>query len=60
MEQAAMLVPKDAGQIEYRKVGTHRRVYASSLMRYVHEDDKRRKAAADALTAELFEMGFVQ
>jgi excisionase family DNA binding protein len=50
----------DAGQIEYRKVGTHRRVYTSSLMRYMHEDDKKRKAAADALAAELFEMGFVQ
>jgi excisionase family DNA binding protein len=50
----------DAGEMEYRKVGTHRRVYASSLMRYMHEDDKKRKAAADALTAELFEMGFIQ
>jgi excisionase family DNA binding protein len=50
----------DAGEIEYRKVGTHRRVYASSLMRYMHEDDKKRKATANALTAELFEMGFIQ
>jgi excisionase family DNA binding protein len=50
----------DTGEIEYRKVGTHRRVYASSLMRYMHADDKRRKAAADALTAELFEMDFIQ
>jgi excisionase family DNA binding protein len=50
----------DAGEIEYRKVGTHRRIYASSLMRYMHEDDKKRNAAADALTAELFEMGFIQ
>ena len=49
----------DAGQIEYHKVGTHRRVFASSLMRYMHEDDKKRKAAADALSAELFEMGFI-
>jgi hypothetical protein len=33
---------------------------SSALMRYMHEDDKRRKTAADALTAELFEMGFIQ
>jgi len=50
----------DAEEIEYRKVGKHRRIYASSLMRYMHEDDRKRKAAVDALTAELFEMGFVQ
>jgi len=48
----------DSGEIEYRKVGKHRRIFASSLMRYMHEDDKQRRAAADALTTELFEMGF--
>jgi hypothetical protein len=35
-------------------------VYASSLMRYIYENDKKRKTAADALTAELFDMGFIQ
>jgi len=50
----------DAGEIEYRKVGKHRRIFASSLMRFMHEDNKRRRAAADSLTAELFEMGFAQ
>ncbi len=48
----------DAGQIEYRTVGTHRRVKAASLIRYLREDDDRRQAAADALTAETREPGF--
>lgn len=48
----------DDGQIEYRTVGTHRRVKAASLIRYLREDDKRRQAAADALTAETRELGF--
>lgn len=48
----------DAGQIEYRTVGTHRRVKAASLIRYLREDDDRRQAAADALTAETRELGF--
>ncbi|MCL2455546.1 MAG: helix-turn-helix domain-containing protein [Micrococcales bacterium] len=47
----------DAGQIEYRTVGTHRRVRAASLVRYLHEDDARRKAAADALTADAHALG---
>jgi excisionase family DNA binding protein len=48
----------DAGQIEYRTVGTHRRVKAASLIRYLREDDARRQAAADALSAEARELGF--
>ena len=48
----------DAGQIEYRTVGTHRRVKAASLIRYLREDDERRQSAADALTAETRELGF--
>lgn len=47
-----------AGQIEYRTVGTHRRVKAASLFRYLREDDPRRTAAADALAAETSELGF--
>jgi excisionase family DNA binding protein len=47
----------EAGQIEYRKVGKHRRVTASSLMRYMRADDQRRRAAADELSALTREMG---
>jgi len=47
-----------AGKIEYRTVGTHRRVKAASLVAYQREDDARRRAASDALTAELDELGF--
>lgn len=47
----------DAGQIEYRSVGTHRRVRAASLIRYLREDDARRKAAADVLAAEAHALG---
>ncbi len=49
----------DAGQIDYRMVGTHRRVKAASLVHYLREDDARRQAAADALSAEARELGFV-
>ncbi|MGB4779037.1 excisionase family DNA-binding protein [Microbacterium sp.] len=48
----------EAGLIEYRTVGTHRRVKAASLGRYLREDDARRTAVADALAAETRELGF--
>ncbi len=46
----------DAGEIMYRKVGTHRRVLAGSLLDYKHRDDTRRRAAADELTMLAQEM----
>jgi excisionase family DNA binding protein len=39
----------DAGEIDFRKVGTHRRILAGSLMAYRHRDDLRRRKAADEL-----------
>ena len=39
----------EAGEIEYRRVGTHRRVLAGSVLAYKHEDDLRRRTAADEL-----------
>jgi excisionase family DNA binding protein len=41
----------DSGEIQYRKVGTHRRILAASLLDYKHRDDARRRGVADELTA---------
>lgn len=46
-----------AEEIEYRKVGTHRRVRAASLMEYMRRDDQRRREAADELSAMNQELG---
>jgi len=42
----------DAGEIEYRKVGKHRRIKAQSLMAYMARDDQQRREAADELTRQ--------
>lgn len=47
------------GQIEYRKVGKHRRVRAASLMQYLAHDDHQRREAADELTHLSREMGLL-
>lgn len=47
----------EAGEIDYRTVGTHRRVKAESLQRYLRNDDARRRDAADELSALNQEMG---
>ncbi|MFJ2414321.1 helix-turn-helix domain-containing protein [Streptomyces brevispora] len=49
----------EAGEIECRLVGTHRRITASSLMEYKHADDRRRREAADELTQLGQEMGLM-
>lgn len=40
----------EAGEIEYRTVGKHRRIRARSLMEYMAADDRKRREAADELT----------
>ncbi|GGN25282.1 hypothetical protein GCM10011609_79490 [Lentzea pudingi] len=47
----------EAGEIEYRKVGKHRRIKALSLVEYMRNDDQRRRRAADELSALTQEMG---
>lgn len=47
----------EEGAIPYRKVGTHRRVLFSDLMRYKHEIDSKRNAALDELAAQAQELG---
>lgn len=47
----------EAGHIEYRTVGKHRRVKASSLHDYLREDERQRREAADELSALNQEMG---
>jgi len=49
----------EQGQIDYRKVGTHRRIKAASLIEYMREDDRKRRAAADELTALAEEMNLL-
>jgi len=49
----------EAGEIEYRTVGTHRRITASSLLEYQRKDDHRRRLAADELTRLGQEMGMI-
>jgi excisionase family DNA binding protein len=47
----------EAGEIDYRTVGKHRRVKAKSLNEYIRNDDRRRRDAADELSALNQEMG---
>jgi excisionase family DNA binding protein len=47
----------ESGQIDFRKVGTHRRVRTESLLSYRRRDDVRRREAADALSAETRALG---
>lgn len=49
----------DTEEIEYRRVGKHRRIKAESLMAYMRKDDLRRRQAADDLTTLTQEMGLL-
>lgn len=41
----------DLDEIEYRKVGTHRRIALDSILAYKRQDDLRRREAVDELSA---------
>jgi len=47
----------DGGEIEYRKVGKHRRIQAQSLLAYMARDDQKRREAADELARLDQELG---
>lgn len=46
-----------AGEIEYRTVGAHRRVKMPSLMDYLRRDNETRRSAADEITKMSQELG---
>lgn len=48
----------EAGEIEHRLVGKHRRIPASALQGYRRSDGQRRREAADELSALTQELGF--
>jgi excisionase family DNA binding protein len=47
----------DEGKIQYRRVGTHRRVRFEALMKYKRHTDEERRAALDELAAYDQELG---
>ncbi len=47
----------DEGKIEFRRVGTHRRVRSEAVIQYKREADAQRRAALDALAAYDQEIG---
>ncbi|WP_243766515.1 helix-turn-helix domain-containing protein [Streptomyces sp. GC420] len=49
----------EAGEIEYRKVGTHRRIKAQSLFDYQRVDARKLREATYELTALNQEMGLI-
>jgi excisionase family DNA binding protein len=49
----------NAGEIQYRMVGAHRRIRAAAVLDYRRADDQRRRQAADELTALSQEMGLL-
>jgi excisionase family DNA binding protein len=50
----------EEGLIPHRRIGTHRRILFSDLMKYKHEIDRRRTEALDELTkqAQELDMGY--
>ena len=48
----------EEGRIDFRLVGTHRRVKTASLLRYLSQDEVERRSAADELSRMTKELGF--
>jgi excisionase family DNA binding protein len=47
----------DEGKIQFRLVGSHRRIKFADLMDFKNEDDRRRQESLDELTAEAQKLG---
>lgn len=47
----------NSGALPGRKIGTHRRIKLEDVLRFIHEEDKRRDAAMDDLVALTEEIG---
>jgi excisionase family DNA binding protein len=47
----------EQGELEYRLVGTHRRIRVADLMEFKRNDDAERERALDALAAEAQKIG---
>lgn len=50
----------DDGTLEGHKVGTHRRLYASTVQEYKHQRDIKQRSAADELTVLSDELGLYE
>jgi excisionase family DNA binding protein len=48
----------EEGRIDFRLVGTHRRVKTASLLRYLSQDEAERRSAADELSRMTKDLGF--
>lgn len=47
----------NSGALPGRKIGTHRRIKLEDVLRFIHDEDKRRDQAMDELVALTEEMG---
>ncbi len=57
ISRPSMIQLLEGGEIEYRRVGTHRRVRFGALMRYKHQADAARRVALAELAAYDQELG---
>lgn len=56
MSRPFLIKQLEDGVIPFRKIGTHRRVLFSDLMKYKHEIDSKREEALDELAAQAQEL----